>query len=430
MKKIPFTGFDCFFLALEKHDKYKGTSGNTCRYVFDFDGHITTKELQVLLEKNKIVDFLCSLRYKKKHLFSNPYWFVGGEIKFIVNEVVSDEPIPDQILKEKVSLERIPLLFDLIQRSNGSTSFIFSWHHLLMDGYGAVLFLKQLFSNTEAKFEVLSSNETPTFTFDALFKAVKAKFFIDKTSKGLLSGVTPKRIPKKVKQRVGIISFSKSETQQIDTTAIGVGAMYGRTAFLLACSARAVQTILEIRNEKVTNFWIPVPRDNRKKGGNGPILGNRLSFLFYRLRKNELNSIKETVREINNQMVSQIKMNMPTFYNHLMNFMKWLPLNLYYYLIQRKGVNAIAGFLFTTAPDHPKELMQVFGKNVVHAVNLPSNTYPPGITFSYMNFNGSLQLMILYYEQVITENEYKAVEQHLRKELLTGKEYSHEYVSS
>ena len=425
MKKIPFTGFDCFFLALEKHDKYKGTSGNTCRYVFDFDGYFAVNELQILLEDNQLVDFLCSLRYTK-NLFRSPYWYVGSRQKIEVHEINSDEYIPRQILNQKVLLDRIPLSFDLIQRSNGTTSFIFSWHHILMDGYGAVLFLKQLFSNTEPKLDALSSKEISTYNFDAFLKATKAKFFIDKTSKGLLSGVTPKRVFKKVDQRVSIISFSKDETQLIDEFSYAAGAMYGRTAFLMACSARAVQTILGIRNEKVTNFWIPVPRDNRKKGGYGPILGNILSFLFYRLRKTELNSIKEAVSAINKQMVSQIKMNIPMYYNHLMNFMKWLPLNIYYYLIKRGGTNSIAGFLFTVAPDHPSELMKIFDKNVVNAVNLPSNTYPPGLTFSYINFNGCLQLMILYYEQVISEHEFKVVEQHLKQELLTGKEYNYE----
>lgn len=428
MEKIPFTGFDCFFLALEKHDKYKGTSGNTCRYVFDFDGHIRANELQSLFEENKVIDFLCSIRYKKNSLFSTPYWFVDSRVKLTVNEIISDEYIPNQILNKKVSIEGDSLSFDLIQRSNGNTSFIFSWHHLLMDGYGAVLFLKQLFSNTEAKFEDLFSKEISTYSFNAFLKAAKAKFFIDKTSKGLLSGVTPKLISKKVQQRIKIILFSNDETQQVNKTSIAVGAIYGSTAFFLTCSARAVQTILGVRKEKVTNFWIPVPRDNRKKGGNGPILGNILSFLFYRLRKSDLNSIKGTVSVINKQMVDQIKMNIPMYYNHLMNFMKWLPLNVYYSLIKRRGTNSMAGFLFTVAPDHPNELMKFSDKNVVNAVNLPSNTYPPGLTFSYMNFNGCLQLMILYYEQVITEDEYKAVEQHLRKELLTGKEYNHEQI--
>ena len=137
-----------------------------------------------------------------------------------------------------------------------------------------------------------------------------------------------------------------------------LGAKFGRSPFYLACSARAVKEILVQRKSVVSNFWIPVPQNQRKKGALGPLLGNHLSFLFYRLNTTTLESLRNSVISINDQMVNQVRNGIPKAYDVLMNFLKRIPSSLYYQLIKGPQGGSLSGFLFTLAEDHPAELFK------------------------------------------------------------------------
>ncbi|UXP33043.1 hypothetical protein N6H18_03610 [Reichenbachiella agarivorans] len=422
MQQFPFTGFDAFLLALEQQYLQHDISGNICHYVITVDSDIPKSALETLLDTNDFAQQLFRLKSRKPKTFHIPHWHldVSGE-PLTVGEIISDELIPVEIRSRRLLTSEQCLSLDKVSRSNGQMSLILSWNHMLMDGYGAVLFLKRLFGvDHSSDMELLVAYEKPHYNFKTFWAATKSKFFIDHTSRLPLTMISPPKLGDDSVERTKILTFDANEVKQIDESALRCGARYGRSAFFLACSARAVKTVLENRQTKVHNFWIPVPRDNRRKGAKGPIIGNRLSFLFYRLKNKEMNSLESCVQSINGQMVDQIKSKSPDSYNQLMNFMKWLPLSLYYYLVKRRGGNSIASFLFTVAADHPRELETIMGRPVVDAMSLPAHAYPPGLTFAFMNVRETLQLMILYHTQAVSDEEYQLIEKKIKYELVTG----------
>lgn len=422
INQVPLTATDCFILALEEHNYHQGISGNTCRYVMELEGKLNVDEFKLKLKNNIPTQQLASFSIHKPGMFKVPQWKSNLAIDIEVNTHENNLFLPNEILNKIISSKKTTLFaFDIIYRSNGNTTIVFSWNHLLMDGYGAILYLKQL-NGYDNKIESITKHLPVKFNWSGLKVATKTKFFIAKSAKRPTCGISPIKKHVKVNQKIKVIRFTKEETIKIDTVAPQLGAKFGRSSFYLACAARGVKEILQQRKSPLSNFWIPVPQNQRKKGVSGPLLGNHLSFLFYRLNTKTLSSLGSSVKSINDQMVNQVRKGIPKAYDVLMNYLKWLPSSWYYQLIKGPQGKSLSGFLCTMAEDHPAELLKFNGLNVVDALSFPPNSYPPGLTFAFMRFKDQLQVMMLYYEEVLSEKEADYLEKQISYELINGKE--------
>lgn len=420
--KLFLTGADCFILALEKHNRLQGAVGNTCRYVVELEGRLDAEAFKKKINQDTIILQLSALSIAKTGLFFKPRWQLNPVKEIEVTEHKGDVLIPDTVLQKQFTIEQPGLFsFDIVQRTNGNSCLILSWHHLLMDGYGAVLLLKRISNSAK---EIMLSDEEPkvNFNFKNIREAAKAKFFIDRTSKKELSSIGSTKEYKTVNQKIKVIQFTQEETKQIENNAAVLGAKFGLSPFYLACSARGVKQILQERKVPVTNFWVPVPQNTRKKGALGPLLSNHISFLFYRIANAELNSLKECVSSLNNQMVNQIRNALPKAYGILQGFLKRVPSSFYYQLIKGPQGKSLASFLFTVAEEHPQELLEFEGLKVLNALSLPPNNFKPGLTFAFMRFNNCLQIMLLYFGEVLSEKEITNLEKQLKNELITGQD--------
>jgi hypothetical protein len=252
-----------------------------------------------------------------------------------------------------------------------------------------------------------------------LKNAARAKFFIDKVSRQPLTSIAPKEKLVSQKQKIKTVQFNEEETKSLDQLGLQVGARFGRSPLYLAASARSVYQILKNRGVPVKNFWIPVPRDLRKKGSTGPLLGNHTSLMFYRLKEKVLSSFPETVISVNEQMISQIKSGISSDYDMLIRMLRRTPTPLYYFWVKGLRGGSLASFLFTVAADHPDELMKFHGHDVKGAWSFPSGVYPPGLSFAFMRFKNTLQLMICYFEGVVSEAEADEMANSIRHDLIT-----------
>ena len=398
MDKIyPLTGIDSFILALERHYKSNKSSSNTCSYIIDLDGILETDRLKRELQENEIVQWISKFYVSK--LISKKRW------RRDENSIISVSEIDDA---SEFSLDKsiAPLLRFGIQHLEGKKSrLVMSWHHLLMDGYGAVLLLKSLGKTLrEVSYDANSSSKENK----SLRKAIRAKLFLDSTSKGAISdflqGKHDKGTPK-----LEIINFSEEEVSLLKEKAIACGAVYGLSTFYLSSVSIAMKNILANRGQKNINFWVPIPHDSRKKGANFPILGNNLTFLFYRIFEEHMVDLKSSIKSLNEQTIHQIKHDIPSSYISLMHYLKNIPSNLYYYWIKGPMGKSLSSFLLTVAAEHPETLKELFGLKITNAISLPPNMYPPGITFAFNTFEKRQQLAIQYYENVFSSNEIQGL---------------------
>ncbi len=404
-KIYSLSGIDSFILALEKHHKSNNSSSNVCRYVIDLDGVLSSTRLNSELNENEIVMWLC--KFYVSEFLTKKKWKRNNNVFISVNEFdETKEYISDDVLVNTIDKSIAPLLrFDIQNLKENKSRLIMSWHHLLMDGYGAVLLLKSL-GNILG--DLSSEDYVAIQDKKSLRKALRAKFFLNSTSKGAISdGFDIKK--EKGSSKLEIINFSEKDCILIKENALSCGAIYGPSTFFLSCVSIAMKNLLVSRGRKNVNFWVPVPHDSRKKGSNSPILGNHLSFLFYRIYHQSMVDLKSSVKSLNEQMIHQIKLEMPSSYDSLMYFLKKTPSNLYYYWIKGPKGKSLSSFLFTVAAKHPESLKELFGLKITNAISLPPNTYPPGITFAFNTFEKQQHLAILYYDNVFNSEEIKVL---------------------
>ena len=410
--KIALRGADKFILALEHHDRHHGTSGNTCRYVLELEGNFEAAALTDILQKNELARWMSRFQLAGRMRNSN-YWKSRDEVEIPVTVLQSDELLPKELLETKQSRYDTPLFyFHIIQRSNGNSTIIFSWHHLLMDGYGASLFLKNLSKPLRIQ---ASTTERSPISWKTFVEMRRSKRYISKSAKGKITALESS-FQKAVEQGVRVLTFSEEETSALEEQQKIQGAKFGQGVFLLTCVTRAVNR--HVKQEQNSDFWIPIPQDSRKKGSSWPVLGNHLSFLFYRIDTKLLHDKKATIQSLNAQMMDQVKRGIPKAYGHLMNCLRWIPSPLYTRLIKGPNGKSLSSFLFTTAAEHPTDLDSFFGRKITNALSIPPNTYPPGLTFAVNHFNSRLQIVVLYYTHLFSEKDMDSLLKNLRLDLL------------
>jgi hypothetical protein len=414
------------YVLEKKHMPDTSVSNNTCRYLLTVSGHVDAEKFESAINDNHDITWLASLTPVKPHALAIPRWQPSAHLARIPVQVHhNDEAIPSGILARKINIEQPPALtFDLVYRPTGETTIILSWNHLLMDGYGAILLLTQIAVDLRSSSTHITDTGKPLLLSPSSFwQATRAKFFVDRVSRKPLSGIMDlKRQPSSI-QKIRTLQFTVEETATMDKVASSLGAQFGRSPLYLACAARSVYALLEKEGKTIDDFWIPVPRNQRKKGAKGPILGNHIAFLFYRIKVVALKSFAACVQSINQQTIEQIRTGMANAYDILIRYLRRTPHPLYYFWIKGPKGGALSSFLFTVAIDHPDEIDHFAGHRVVDGFSIPSNIYPPGLTFAFIHFQGALKLMILYFDGLLSAEELNWLEAKLRFELTTGKSF-------
>lgn len=408
------TGMDKFILALEQQPAVRGNTGNVCHYLLELE-IADPAPLRALIESNKEVAALGSLRLSGL-LHNSNTWISSGKGACEIRDLNSDELFPTEVLSEGFKLQKPPLLrFYLVQRSSGTVALIMTWHHLLMDGFGATLLLKALAGEPCHLSAVRSKS---SLSWKNLREARKAKRFVDRTSAApLCSPETQSR--KAIQPVLSVISFTRKESIEIDMHARAAASRFGVGNYLLAAVTQTVNDFFPA--DKGSAYWIPVPQDSRKKGAGGPVIGNHLSFLFYRIPEAATGNIPEIVGELDRQMMDQIREKIPAAYQHLLNFLRRVNPSVYYRMVRRPGAVTISSFLFTTAPDHPESLSELAGAKIRNAINLPPNSYPPGLTVSINRFRGELSVIVQSQQHLLEGDMLREFCEKLRSKLLSQK---------
>lgn len=409
--KIQLLGADKFILALEKHDRHKNSTGNTCQYILEVDHKFDLEAFIFAVESNEIVQWLNSFSLAKG-IHNSIHWKVSNKHNQTLKVRTHKNLFNKNLNRIKLDEKSNSLLsFEVFNIDGNSRTIVLTWHHLLMDGYGAGLLIQNLISPFTIQPQ---TREKSKIDWDTFKQAVKAKKFVSSTSKGKIA-VLPTQNSSEIKQVVKTIEFDQEETQNIEAKAKANGAIFGPSSFFLAATSLTVQKLRIAKGLENEDFWIPVPQNNRKKGEKWPITGNHLSFLFYRLKTELFNDLTILTKDINKQMLEQVKNKNGIHYNHLMNYLRPVPSSLYSRLIKGPNGNSLSSFLFTVASDNNASMETFFGGKITNQLSIPPNTFPPGLTFAYNYFDGRLTVIIQSYEHLLNEQEYAQMEKDLKR---------------
>lgn len=422
---ITLSGADCFFIMLEKNNERLQRGHNVLRMCLFYDNEEAATHFLGRLRESKIIYWMCNIRLiNERKIFYKPKWLFTDNhhtLECAIHHADREDHIPENIINTPLNIEAGKLVScDMIRYPSGKCALVISWHHALMDGRGSILFLASLLNNDNDTIEFFPKLEKEPGIYRYIRNMYKVKHFIQKSSKPPLATLVNWK--HKSGQPIPLShfytkTFSLEETKKIDTKAINTGAKFGAGYFLLASCALAYNTIRKKRNGNGV-LWIPVPYDGRKRGSMGPIISNHIAFIFYRLHQNDLTSLASCVASIKEQMVHQIKENMPKKYDMLLGMMRYIPLWLYRFLTTKSSKEGVASFLFTSAGEDKWDMNNLSVSSVKKVQLIPPNTVPPGLTFSFLRNNNQLTMNILWSETIFTEEQFTELRHELFNNLL------------
>ena len=425
-RKVILSGADCFHLVLDKHAKKHGAGGNVMRKVFYFNSSLSFEKIESILKNSPVIYWLCNIKLMQPLFFRLPYWKYsdrGNEIIIRQHDSTTEKEIPETILTRDITIESDRFIeADIVHYPSGSSAFIISWNHILLDAKGTTLLfehLNQLSENKSQNFDIFfPSKEKKTNIFTYINNMYKVKRFVQTSARPPVSSVGLAKAKHCDEQTLSkTIAFSAAETSKISSNAFKAGSRFGPTLYFIACSSQVIHQFNKQKN-KAGDLWLPIPYDGRLRGAIGPLISNCVSFLFYRIPESELKNVPQTVQCLRTQMKSQIADSIPQRYTMFLNMMRHIPLWLYYFLVSRTGKGVFASFLYTSTGDNFNELRYLFGEPLHDLSMIPALTFPPGLTFVFMKHDNQLSINIAYSPNIINNNELLLIDQNIREILL------------
>ncbi len=425
-EKVTLSGADCFHLVLDKHAKKHGAGGNVMRKAFYFSRPLSFDKINSILKSSPVIYWLCNIKLENGFLLTKPYWKYtddGREIMLRQHQMQQENEIPEIILSRDITVESERFIeADLVYYPSGGCAFILSWNHILLDAKGTTLLFEHLNHISENKphnFNIFfPAKEKNTGIVTYIRNMYKVKSFVQTSSRPpvySIAQVGTKNTDDRTLNK--IISFNIDETELINENACRAGSRFGPTLYFISCCAHVIYSIKQQINEPA-DLWLPVPYDSRLKGAAGPLISNCSSFLFYRLAKEELKNVPQTVKILSEQMKAQIKNGIPKKYTMFLNMMRHIPLWLYYFLVSRTGKGVLASFLYTSTGDNFNDLKSLFGEPLSTLTMTPALTFPPGLTFVFLKHDHTLDVNITYSPEIINHNELHLIEEKLKEILL------------
>ncbi len=423
-QRLPLNGSDYFQLFLDRHHRATGPMGNVSRFAIYLDKLPDPSALESRINGDPLLCWLHNLRLKTGLPFQLPRWQqkqgppVAIPLRLYLTDLLPRE-LPATVWSADFRAKsEAPFRFDLVKYSSGQAALVFSWNHILLDARGAELLVRQLGvpASDAAEVQYFAPPEPPLPVMESLQHARKVKdFLLDGTriKPALLTGR-----PTREHNRFHIIDFTEAESRQVEANCQKHLARFGKSPVLLAATLRAYQHILDEQASAEQQFWVPIPQDQRRKGVAGPVIGNQVSYLFYRLRSPHLADLQTAVDEISAQMVSQMRAGIPKSYHIMMELVRRMPMALYSHLTKSPTKGMLASLFFSDTGHSLDDFTDFAGCTVTDAIHYPPSAGIPGFTTIFMSVQNRLRAVIGYTADSAGADKPARFERFLRNDLL------------
>ncbi len=412
---------DHFLLQLD-HTMGQGPGrANVCTFVVTLRGHLALETLRRRIEADPAYRWLTRLRLSGG-LLRRGRWREDGRAGLPALRVrlsETDEGVPPSLLATELDVRReSPLKIDLLHQGKECSRLIFTWHHALMDAHGGEFLIRHL-GTGQARSPFLRQPPCPSPLSwrqrGEIAREMKTDLY--ETAKPPLLVLHRKERPAGA-LRYQVMRFSSRETRMIEGRARAHGAAFLTSAFYLAAAACALATLKRRRGDTLEDVLVPVPQDRRRRGAAGPIIGNQVSFLFYRIPAGALGDLARCTAEVVAQTRAFIRSGMTDRYLVMMGLLRYLPGPLYRALLRSPTQGEMGSCFLSDTGEILGGCKSLFGHEVLEAVHYPPNIHPPGLTFVFGRFRGALQVTLASMGGVVDVHESECLLAALRRNLL------------
>lgn len=402
---------DHFQLLVDyKIKKEKGTA-NTSQMLFDLESSISKSELNDYLLSNKHFESFINVSLSNPFMRKMRYHFGEGK-ELIIEEKNIDSIVASEVFRnDDVGL--VPVKITLFQLEK-SSAVLFQFNHVYIDNNGAKNLIRS-FNGEEYDFLKTTQNKQNSFftrfknmtilSIKMMRKWYEKKAFIHAKSNGpidkdyIIGTLTEEQtayIKAKIKRSHHIESISST---------------------LMGACCIGVKELLTNREEELKEFIFQQPFDFSSKREKGYILGNRFSFIHYRLQPDQVTNLSELEFELNRQTLQQIKERTPHQFIDLESIFRYLPLGFHLWMISLPAKGKMTTFAYTFI-DESKIIDEFAGVKVSDIINIPPVMRKPPVTFAFMYYESKLRISQCYDKNAIGDSEAKLLFKSIKELLL------------
>ena len=416
------SGSDYFHLLLDKQMRQRGLPGNISRIHLQLAQSANLQSIAAQLRANATLTQVYRLRIHQQ-LFRIPQW-IEADSPLTSAVVLHPKQLSPEAFEREVMQAIVPereqlVRIDLAQTTDGAHHAVVAMHHVLFDHKGMQLFLSALAQTNDAESPTsfFAPSATPS-TWTDLAQAFRATLFAFRSGGWKLASLIHRNTPLNSPAHYLTIPLTEAETTHADTLAMQCGGASGRSAFYLAALLMAVRHVFAQRNEFPPYYWVPVPHDMRKKGANGHLVGNALSFFYFKVYDHQLTSIADAVAAIQQQMMLQVRQKQPWKLEALLRVFRRVPLPLMEAMMHLSSGGKVSTFAFSDLGEQRHTIRHFCGAEVLQIAHIPPVPCPPGLSVVLARQNGHLHLILGSLPQVLTSEEVALLHKHFKSLVL------------
>jgi len=397
------TGADHFHLLIDRQMRQRGLAGNISRMHLELVARADIAVLADALQKDATLQRVSRLRLKYRWPVA-PKWMEVDDASPAVftHDGISTESFR-ALMNSALAATSVPVRIDLCALDDGARHVIISMHHALFDHRGMMLFLRALAEVRQTgQFFILQEKRNNISDFA---DAVRGMFSAIGSGGWKLGTLAEKTTT--VSEAPVFHEFQLTEEQTIgsDAAARAAGSRPGRSAFYLAVTLVALRELLDRRGHQAPYFWVPVPHDMRRRGGEGHLVGNDLSFLFFKLMREDLQSVELAVAAIQRQLTAQIRKGSLHHQAAVQRVLRFIPFWLMNAMVGLTTGGRISTLAFSDLGEERSPLGSFLGEEILHMSHIPPVPVPPGLSVVFLREKGKQRMVFGGFHQILSPAE-------------------------
>lgn len=411
-KEIHLSSSDHLQLLFDyKIKKEKGTA-NTSQLLIELASPISAKELTDYLLSNDYFNQLVNTTLKRP-LFRKERYCFENDNKLHFTEITTEKLIYSELFQNDY-IGWIPVKITLIQHQHLS-AILFQLNHVFIDNNG----VKNLIRSFNG--EKFQYHRTPKPLENSFFKRLKnglqfSKLMLTKWQEPI-ANISSSH--KNAIQKAYIIhDFTAEETQLIQSKIERSFHIQSMSSLLMAVYSKSINDFLTQNGKKIHKFSFQQPYDLTSKKESAYILGNRFSFIHYRLKPEQITSLSDIQYELNRQTMQQMKESTVTKSLDLQSILRFFSLPIHYWMINLPAQGKMSTFAHTYIGES-KITAHFAGREIVNMTNIPPVMKNPPLTFGSVLYDGKLRIKICYDTHSIKKGEINTIYNSIKEYLLT-----------
>lgn len=416
-----FNGPDTFLLILDQLMLKGSGLGNICRFVVTLADPLPCVQVREALDADHTYRWITTLRRRGGAWFKPPRWVARNRVPV--------QPIPHHRLDGAACIDlrdqrainprrESPFQIELFGEEASVSRILFTWHHALMDAHGAELFVMHLGGALSS--DPIFFDPNPAKSDHSQWRnALGIKESLDQIAHGPFMSTFGGRRHARPVVRHSVIALDQDETSTVDENIAASGAQINKCLFYLAACARAVKHVVTERGGTPDDVVVSMPQDRRRRGAAGPIISNQVTFLFYRISADDIDSMKSTVSSLSEQMMELMRQDFPARFHRMMLLCRHVPPFIYRRMVQQPTRKRMASFFISDTGQSLDGFETFLGSGLQSAIHYPPNMYPPGLTFIFARTRGKLNITMSTMEEELSDDETAALVSQIRNGLLS-----------